>query len=306
MTPRFAGAILAPGTSAPAATLRAVTSARHRPAAHGPLVREPRLLLRVIALCLAAVAVVTVAGEGNGLWLCVPLTLLAAACAPHTRSSWAAAGAVAIAALLTSLAHGEPLTGRPVFPVAVIACAAVLIVMRERLVRERDALRTYALTDPLTRIANRRSLLNRADYEIERHRRSRRSFALVMLDLDGFKGLNDRFGHPAGDELLRDVALALQRAMRGQDTVARFGGDEFCVLAPETDETGIDRLAGRIADAVGEVTVGVETVRASLGVALFPDEGEQPAELLEVADQRLLAVKRRHYASRPAKRRRAA
>lgn len=187
-----------------------------------------------------------------------------------------------------------------------LASAGVLTAARERMARERDAMRSYALTDPLTEIANRRSLLARAEYEIERHRRARRSFALVILDLDGFKRLNDRFGHPAGDTLLRDVADALQRAMRVQDTVARFGGDEVCVLAPETDEDGIERLAGRIADAVDGVTVGLETVHASLGIAVFPFDGSAVADLLDAADQRLLDAKRRLRSGRRGQRRSAA
>jgi diguanylate cyclase (GGDEF)-like protein len=133
----------------------------------------------------------------------------------------------------------------------------------------------------------------RAEYEIERHGRGRRTFALVMLDLDGFKALNDRFGHPAGDDLLRDVALTLQQAMRGQDTVARFGGDEFCVLAPETDERGAAPLADKVAHAVREVSVGMEAVGGSVGVALFPADGKSAAELMHAADERLLEAKRR-------------
>jgi diguanylate cyclase (GGDEF)-like protein len=239
---------------------------------------------------------VLIAGDDTGLWLCLPLTLLAAASPPSVRACALATVAAGGAALLTTLASppaSAHAASRPAFALAAAASAAVLIVVRDRLRRECDALRSYALTDPLTKIANRRSLLHRADYEIERHRRSGKSFALVMLDLDGFKGLNDRFGHPAGDDLLRDVAAALQRAMRAQDTVARFGGDEFCVLAPETETDGTARLAGRIVQAVGEVTVGVESVRGSVGVALFPQDGEEPDELLGAADQRLLAAKRR-------------
>jgi len=140
----------------------------------------------------------------------------------------------------------------------------------QRLERDRDALRRFALTDALTGIANRRSLLARIEYEIARYSRAQHSFAVLMLDLDGFKRLNDRFGHAAGDDLLRDVADAIKGSLRGQDTLARLGGDEFCVLAPETDRAGTGQLAARIARAVGEVTAGVATLRASSGVAPFP------------------------------------
>jgi diguanylate cyclase (GGDEF)-like protein len=265
-------------------------------------------LARIAALGAGAAALVLLAAPADGPWLSVPLALAACACAETAGGGLAAAAVVLAAGLFASLGQADT-GGRPqpaLLAVVVMTSAGVLAAVRERLVRERNALRGYALTDPLTRIANRRSLLARADYEIERHRRARRSFALVMLDLDGFKRLNDRFGHPAGDSLLRDVAEALQQAMRAQDTVARFGGDEFCVLAPETDAQGADRLAGRIAQAVGDVTVGVETVRASLGVALFPFDGAAAPQLLDAADQRLLAAKRRRRSMRPGESRSAA
>jgi diguanylate cyclase (GGDEF)-like protein len=177
-----------------------------------------------------------------------------------------------------------------------LACTAALHQRLVALERERNALRRDALSDPVTGVANRRSLLSRADYEITRHRRGGQSFALVMLDLDGFKQLNDRFGHAAGDDLLRDVAGALRRAMRAQDTVARFGGDEFCVLAPETDERGVVALADKVTRAVREVTVGMEAVGGSVGVALFPADGKSAAELMHAADERLLAAKRQRPA----------
>jgi diguanylate cyclase (GGDEF)-like protein len=174
-----------------------------------------------------------------------------------------------------------------------LGCAAIIRQGQRRIERERDDLRRDALSDPLTGVANRRSLLIRADYELARHRRAQQSFALVMLDLDGFKQLNDRFGHAAGDDLLRDVAGALRRAMRGQDTVARFGGDEFCVLAPETDQRGTERLAAKVMQAVRDVSVGMEAVAGSVGVAVFPEDGSSALELMHVADERLLAAKRR-------------
>lgn len=260
------------------------------------------------AIGVIAAAVVLVAGSADGPWLCVPLALGACAGAQTARGGLAAAATVLAAGLVATLADANGAGRAPpaLLMVVGLAGAGVLTAVRERLVRERDALRSYALTDPLTQIANRRSLLSRAEYEIERHRRARRSFALVILDLDGFKRLNDRFGHPAGDSLLRDVANALERAMRAQDTVARFGGDEFCVLAPETDASGTDRLASRITQAVDGVTVGLETVRASLGVALFPFDGSAASELLDAADQRLLEAKRRLGSGRRAQRRSAA
>jgi diguanylate cyclase (GGDEF)-like protein len=210
--------------------------------------------------------------------------------------------AVAIAAAtaaLVLLARSGPVQAVAV----VLGSTTALLAIRARLERRFDALRDVALTDPLTGIANRRSLLARAEYEVARHTRARRGFALVMIDLDGFKRLNDRFGHPAGDELLRDVAAALRRAIRAQDTVARIGGDEFCVLAPETDGSGTAPLARRIAAAVAEAAGGVD-VRASTGIAVFPGDGRDVGALLHAADQRLLGAKRRR--GRAGERRRAA
>ena len=252
--------------------------------------------------------VVAVAGSGDVVWLAVPAALLAAA-ACRTRSSAALATAVVLgAAVVAALARSGAAGGPPVALLAVVggACGAVQVGLRERIERERDLMRDFALSDPVTGIANRRSLLLRADYEIARHRRARHSFALVMIDLDGFKQLNDRFGHAAGDDLLRDVAVALSHAMRDQDTVARFGGDEFCVLAPETDERGSARLASKVGQAVRDVSVGLEAVAGSVGVAVFPGDGVTAAELMHVADERLLEAKRRRYAGRQAPRRRAA
>ena len=186
--------------------------------------------------------------------------------------------------------------GRPPLALALLVPAAsvsVLLAVRERLEAQREALRRSALTDPLTGLANRRSLLARIDYEVSRHTRARRPFGVMMLDLDGFKALNDRFGHPAGDDLLRDVSAAIARAIRDQDTAARMGGDEFCVLAPETDLAGTQQLCERVLAAVATVTAGIEALGASAGIALFPGDGTQAMFLLEAADQQLLQSKRR-------------
>jgi diguanylate cyclase (GGDEF)-like protein len=251
-------------------------------------------VLRVTAIAVFTAAVVALAGGGEAFWLCLPGALLA--CSLPSRRSQAVLGAAAVVAVAALPLAGWLHTSLPASPaltlLSLAASVVILVAVRERLERERDALRNVALSDPLTGIANRRLLLSRADYEIARHRRARHRFALIMIDLDGFKLLNDRFGHAAGDEVLCDVAAALTQAMRGQDTVARLGGDEFCILAPETDGPHTLPLARRIAATVAEATAGIETLSASVGVAVFPEDGVNASALLEAADGRLLAAKR--------------
>jgi diguanylate cyclase (GGDEF)-like protein len=260
------------------------------------------MLLVIAGITAGAVAL---AGGGVSFWLCVPAALLAAARSERRRSAVFGSALIVAAAGLPALALHHPTPGPSTLALGVlvpVASVMVLVRVRERLEREAKRLRHSALSDPLTGIANRRSLLSRIEYEIARHSRGRRGFAVMMLDLDGFKALNDRFGHLAGDDLLRDVAEALQRTIRAQDTVARIGGDEFCVLAPETDAAGVERLESRVARAVERVTAGVDTLQASLGVSLFPTHGRSPEQLLEAADERLLAAKRALGARRVARR----
>lgn len=254
-----------------------------------------------LAVIAATAAAVALAKDPDAFWICVPSALLITAWSSTIRGvAIGATAAVAAAAVPAIALHSTP--SAPLAILIPAASVAILLVVRERVERERNALRTTALTDPLTGLANRRSLLSRVDYEIARHTRSQSRFAVVMLDLDGFKLLNDRFGHPTGDDLLRDVAVALKRAVRDQDTVARIGGDEFCVLAPETDEPGTDRLLDRITTAIAQVTTGVDSLAASAGAAAFPDDGTTRQAIFAAADDRLLAAKR----SLPRQRRRAA
>ena len=255
-----------------------------------------------MAIAVVTGAVVAIFHVGQAVWICVPFALLAAGATRGRKGGIAAGTIVIVAAIGAELAAGSRGQGpRPSIPLLILVAAASLAILRatrERLERERDALRASALTDPLTGVANRRSLLERIDYEIARHVRSRRSFALVMLDLDGFKLLNDRFGHPAGDDLLREVAGALAQVVRDQDTVARVGGDEFCVLAPETDDAGAERLISRVETAVARVVAGVDSLGASAGAALFPRDGRAADTLLHVADQNLLGAKRHSRTAR--------
>ena len=249
---------------------------------------------RVVAIALVTAGVVAIAGGGEAFWLCVPAALLAAsACGTRTGVAIGTGTVIASAAAPAFAMHGfGPL---PTPALALLVPAASVTVLRgiqERHKRERDQLHSRAHTDPLTGAENRRSLIQRIDYEVARHTRSGGGFTLVMLDVDGFKPLNDRFGHAAGDELLCDLVAQLKRLIRAQDIVARIGGDEFCVLAPETGRAGTHALVRRIDGAVASVTAGTLSLRASVGVAVFPEDGNSADTLLRAADQRLIGAKR--------------
>jgi len=178
--------------------------------------------------------------------------------------------------------------------------AAVLAGWMQRRVDQRQlGLKLLSQQDALTGLGNRRLLQERLTYEITRHRRHSRRFTLLALDLDGFKQVNDRFGHPAGDEILREVARSLERAVRDQDTVVRLGGDEFCVLAPETTWEDAEALAQRLDAAVETAVGGLDMLGVSVGYAMFPDEGWTPEHLLARADAAEIDVKRRKRPPKP-------
>jgi diguanylate cyclase (GGDEF)-like protein len=238
----------------------------------------------------AAIVFASVAAGPNGFWACVPGALLLAAGASSAAGSFGGALLAVVAAALPRTAGApSPLLGLIVTGSGV----AVLHGMRMRLEVERESLRRSALRDPLTGLCNRRGLDDRMGYEVARHSRERRRFAVIAIDLDGFKRVNDRFGHAAGDELLRDVAEALTFAVREQDTVARLGGDEFCVLAPETGRGGGQQLAHKVADAIARSAQGLDKVTGSVGVAVFPDDGRDALSVLEAADDAQVEAKRR-------------
>ncbi len=181
--------------------------------------------------------------------------------------------------------------GALAFALCAPAAAAAALAARRVAVRE-DRLRLLATTDPLTGAGNARLLRERLTYEVARHRRHERRLAVVVLDLDGFKAVNDRFGHPTGDEVLRDVARALGRATREQDTVVRQGGDEFCVVAPETGHAQAAVLAARLERAVAGAVGGL-AVGSSVGWAVFPDDAGDAETLVERADAAQGRAKRR-------------
>jgi diguanylate cyclase (GGDEF)-like protein/PAS domain S-box-containing protein len=173
------------------------------------------------------------------------------------------------------------------------------------LLQERDRTRAalarieeLAATDPLTGLANRRRLQDQVETALWNARARGESLALLFLDLDGFKAVNDRLGHAAGDELLQEVAARLRRRLRRRDLVARLGGDEFLVALPDLSADAPAAEARRVADdLVAAVCRPVEVqgttvaVGASIGISVAPEDGEDFAALLHLADTRMYEAK---------------
>ncbi len=159
------------------------------------------------------------------------------------------------------------------------------------------ALSFYSFLDPLTHLYNRRFFDDQLEKEILRSRRSGKSFALLMLDLDGFKAYNDRFLHSAGDVALQEFASILRDSVREVDTVARLGGDEFAIILVESSADGARDLARRIVDRLGKhLLPGLEKVRTerlsvSVGVAAFPSDSFDKEDLFRKADRALYIAK---------------
>lgn len=156
-------------------------------------------------------------------------------------------------------------------------------------------LEAMALQDPLTGLANRRLLPERARTAIAHARRNGSHMAVVCLDLDGFKAVNDTFGHPVGDRLLQMVARRLLASVREEDTVARLGGDEFTIaLWQVTGTDDASTVAAKLIDAVAKsYTIDGEiiTVTTSVGISIYPLNGEDVEALVKVADIALYRAK---------------
>ena len=162
--------------------------------------------------------------------------------------------------------------------------------------RREQAMRELAQTDPLTGLLNRRTLDEKVVQEVERATRYGTVLTCVMIDIDQFKATNDTFGHHAGDRILVQFAELLRREQRAMDVVARFGGEEFVVLLPETGSAGARLFAERVLRRVQSTVFGEAAapipITVSLGLATFPDERAHDAEsLIRLADRNLLRAK---------------
>lgn len=175
-------------------------------------------------------------------------------------------------------------------------CGGTMVVARRALARLRDAARAEALRDPLTNLANRRSLMSFLQRRSTRRRGGDGALGLIMIDLDGFKAFNTLHGHAGGDAALIAVARALRHTMRDPDHVARLGGDEFAVAVPDADPSGLRIAAQRaieaIAGAGAELGLEGTNLGASAGIALLPQDADDTESLLKAADDALGTAKR--------------
>src|SRR5579859_4796625 len=163
---------------------------------------------------------------------------------------------------------------------------------------ELKKLQLNAVTDPLTGLYNRRLFGEAFEKELNRARRYGQPLGLVILDLHRFKEVNDKHGHPRGDEVLRAAATTLKKALRTSDSAFRIGGDEFALLLPQTDAAQALALSRRIGtvfeESIAHLQMGV-SVSMDHGVATFPQDGEQADQLIRVADERLYRLKHANH-----------
>lgn len=156
--------------------------------------------------------------------------------------------------------------------------------------------RDLALQDGLTGLPNRELFMDRLGYAIALARRREWNLAVMFLDLDGFKAINDNFGHAAGDEVLTQTAKRLTRKLRFADTVCRYGGDEFVLMLVNPQaQANIERIANEVlAELAAPIPFGEASLEigASLGIAIYPDHGQERTELIQQADAAMYVAKK--------------
>jgi diguanylate cyclase len=206
--------------------------------------------------------------------------------------AWACVFPIGVAfALLRPDLHIQPAVWN--IPKYIVAIGILLTLLEEEISRTQH----LALHDPLTGLPNRRLMEDRLTKAVERAERNEARVAVLLIDLDSFKLINDTHGHAIGDEVLRVVATRLQMRVRKADTIARAGGDEFLVVVSDLLQPhGAEVLAGKLmADLNEPIIVGETSLRAcaSIGVAIYPDDAQTAQALCEKADAAMYEKKRR-------------
>ena len=191
------------------------------------------------------------------------------------------------------------LSNRYTYAYVFAATAVTFLVLGYVLGRQADRLRHASTTDPLTGLPNRRAMNDRLQSEWQRAARYSAPLALLLIDIDGLKRINDEHGHREGDRLLHSTATAIRQTLRATDFGARWGGDEFSIVAPQTSREAAQRLAERLLVRLSDQDRATGGITASVGVAVF--EGGDAAEdkrsardaewLMRAADAALYAAK---------------
>ena len=172
---------------------------------------------------------------------------------------------------------------------------AAIAIERSLLYKQTEELQQLSITDPLTGIYNRRYLSTRLSEEITRYNRYKHPFSFIMLDMDKFKAYNDTFGHIYGDKLIKALATIMEKSLRNVDIAARFGGDEFVAIFPQTTKADAihitNRLKEKIDKALHQELLDMP-LTVSMGLTTYPDDATSVGELLEKTDQALYLAKR--------------
>ncbi|MGD8914894.1 MAG: diguanylate cyclase, partial [Candidatus Thiodiazotropha sp.] len=160
----------------------------------------------------------------------------------------------------------------------------------------RENLRQQAIRDPLTGLFNRRYLVESMFQSIGRAERQQTPLSALMIDIDDFKRFNDTHGHDTGDLVLQRVAGAMQQCTRKEDTLSRYGGEEFCLVCPDLSDKDVEVLAERLCEQVRRLTLEIDganinTITISVGIAIYPDHGRNGEDLLREADEALYRAK---------------
>jgi diguanylate cyclase (GGDEF)-like protein len=256
-----------------------------------------------VAITFVTLLVVLTGGATSPFFYAYPLIVAGAALVvpPTVTLALAAIASVGFVAAAILAPGAWPLSAATIAQMAIDLMALILIayvamvVAREQR-RSRDAAIRLSAIDSLTGLFNRAYFFAALEREIARSARSGRGFCLLMMDLDGLKAINDRHGHFVGDRVLRGVGEAIRTGVRRIDTPARYGGDEFVVLLPETDPTGGFVLAEKIRLGVAERTFDASghEIRTSLSIGIvdYPYDGATADELMISADTAMYLSKR--------------
>jgi diguanylate cyclase (GGDEF)-like protein len=176
-----------------------------------------------------------------------------------------------------------------------LTAPAALALARERARREAEGFARAAVTDPVSGLFNRRLFNERLEEELDRARRHNTNVALLMIDIDNFKGINDRFGHPAGDLVIRGVGDILKRSVRRFDLCTRFGGEEFAIVMPgsgaESSASVAERIRQRI-EAFRPPDSELADLRVTASIGMTVSQGASARELIARADQALYEAKK--------------